>query len=56
MKARKPNQDTETIDSEADYTDIECEFDSDMSKVNWYDIMVTGDTDNEDVSPTPVSS
>ena len=56
MKARKLSQDTDTIDSEADYSDIECEFDSDMSKVNWYDIMVTGDTDNEDASPTPVSS
>ena len=56
MKARKLNQDTDTTDSEADYTDIQCEFDSDMSKVNWYDIMVTGDTDNEDASPTPVSS
>ena len=54
--AIKLNQDTDTTDSEADYTDIECEFDSDMSKVNWYDIMVTGDTDNEDASPTPVSS
>ena len=56
MKARNLSQDTDVIDSEADYSDIECESDSDMSKVNWYDIMVTGDTDNEDASPTPVLS